>query len=168
MSQFGSAHGFLIVITGRGPRYNTKTQSEKATYSRPCHTFAGSRYSHPCWPIQYHASPLIPFGPIKSPTNDPATSTTIIANTRLIYDFWRGGSLGHSMGMTKKEAPIQHAEIQSSDSWTCQLRVTVMGKSSEMSNPKKLTNPTKSRSEERRVGKEDRSNKEERREIETE
>ncbi len=62
----------------------------------------------------------------------------------LISVRWRDGSLGDSMGITKKDAPIQHAEIHSNESCTCQLRVTVIGRASEMSKPQKLTNPTKS------------------------
>src|SRR5690606_9618288 len=106
MSQCGSAHGFFIVITGRSPRHNTKPPREQSTSSRPSHPSPGSSDAHPGAHIQPHASPLLPYGPIKSATNDPATRTRRIANTTLIYDLRRGGPLGHSMGMTKKEAPI--------------------------------------------------------------
>ena len=77
------------------------------------------------------------------PTIDPTTKVNVIQKRKFTYRLWPAGS-GVINGVTKSEAPIQHADIQSKESCTCHPLLIVIGNRSLKSKPKKTVKFTKS------------------------
>src|SRR4029078_13568117 len=136
-NQFGNAHGCFNFITGFTPLYKVIAQIINTIPRIICHSFPISTYSHPWCPNQYQFFPMRPLGPSKIPAKDPATNTTVSQKIVLIKTTCFLDCPGETIDIIKNDAPIQQADIHSSDNCTCQLLVTVIGNASEILNPKK-------------------------------
>src|SRR5690242_10796631 len=115
-SQFGNSQGCFIFNTGFTPRYNAIAHNTNTTPNIICHTFPSSTYSQPWFPNQYQFLPVKrPMGPNNIPTNEPAVKITVSQKILLMSFTCPDGCFGEMRDIIKKEAPIQHAEIQIRD-----------------------------------------------------